>query len=463
MLKTFKYWVMSLSLLFQVSCHMDGPNSKLKNSQKQIFLEGVWQSDDYGYLLTFKEKQKRLYDFSTNHCYQQPLNSDEISKLLSHVEPIDEQTMRARIQGGMTSYHFKRIAGLPENCRHLRGSHAEALQYFTELMKAHYAYFDLYGVNWSQRVQQALDGLDTELSASKTFEVIKQLMQGIGDAHFFLNAEVDGESMLHVLGRSKTLRPALDKAFSQQQAIKDPRKFRKAWYRQYKSNIENQILKGNYHYAANDALLWGKVGEIGYINMLRMITLSRSGLLQDDLKAFKEQMDVIMTKLQDTSALIIDVTTNSGGHDEVGLMMTGYFIEKPTRVYSKKVYGSDQQEQVIEAVPGHTNYQKPVFILTSDHTVSAAETFVMAMKNLPQVTQVGEITRGAFSDVLDKTLPNGWSVGISNEVYQDLDGLSWEAKGLLPAWHFPIFAGRDIHQSHVNALGLLLKRVTSSL
>lgn len=77
-------------------------------------------------------------------------------------------------------------------------------------------------------------------------------------------------------------------------------------------------------------------------------------------------------------------------------------------------------------------YTKPVYLVISDITVSAAEIFVLCMKDLPRVKTIGKPTRGALSDILGKSLPNGWDFGLSNEIYLDSSGVCFEAKGIPP-------------------------------
>jgi carboxyl-terminal processing protease len=76
-----------------------------------------------------------------------------------------------------------------------------------------------------------------------------------------------------------------------------------------------------------------------------------------------------------------------------------------------------------------------VYVLTSNVSVSSAETFTMAMRALPHVTHVGQRTRGAFSE-LSRRLPNGWFVVLSNEIFVDADGKAWEGVGIPP--HMPL-------------------------
>lgn len=59
----------------------------------------------------------------------------------------------------------------------------------------------------------------------------------------------------------------------------------------------------------------------------------------------------------------------------------------------------------------HQRGLRPVFVLTSDVTVSAAGTLLLSLRALPNVTHLGATTRGALSDVLTKPLLNGWEVG----------------------------------------------------
>ena len=51
----------------------------------------------------------------------------------------------------------------------------------------------------------------------------------------------------------------------------------------------------------------------------------------------------------------------------------------------------------------------------------------MAMVN---ARRIGTPTSGALSTALEKTLPNGWVYSISNEIYMDTGGVSYEYNGV---------------------------------
>ena len=74
-------------------------------------------------------------------------------------------------------------------------------------------------------------------------------------------------------------------------------------------------------------------------------------------------------------------------------------------------YGAqDVEPQPFHVEPSkRARYVGPVYLLTSDVTLSAAEVFALYMRALPNVVHVGGTTRGAFSDMIEKPLPNGWT------------------------------------------------------
>jgi C-terminal processing protease CtpA/Prc len=88
-------------------------------------------------------------------------------------------------------------------------------------------------------------------------------------------------------------------------------------------------------------------------------------------------------------------------------------------------------EAYVEPVSGPT-YDGEVILIISGSTVSAGETFTMTMAQLPQTILLGRNTSGAFSDILVRSLPNGWLFGLSNEEYKAPDGVIYEVVGIPP-------------------------------
>ena len=85
----------------------------------------------------------------------------------------------------------------------------------------------------------------------------------------------------------------------------------------------------------------------------------------------------------------------------------------------------------------------------------------MAMRALPNVTHVGQKTRGALSDELSKSLPNGWSLNLSNEIYLDSKGRRWEGKGIPPQIALEVFSPKDLTLGHVEAVRRIVASIRS--
>jgi hypothetical protein len=145
-------------------------------------------------------------------------------------------------------------------------------------------------------------------------------------------------------------------------------------------------------------------------------------------------MDQVMQDLQNTDSMVIDVRLNEGGVDSFGYEIASRFFDRKRKVFDKKARSGNNYVNHVEIFQKrpNVNYVKPVYVLTSAITASAAETFTQTMRTLPYVRVVGEASNGIFSDRLSKTLPNGWQVSLSNEVFLDENGESHEYVGIVP-------------------------------
>jgi hypothetical protein len=100
-----------------------------------------------------------------------------------------------------------------------------------------------------------------------------------------------------------------------------------------------------------------------------------------------------MASLNGADALIVDLRDNGGGFGETALLIAGYLFDRPTYMFDPRP-GSPVPDRTASPVPGNTLADKPVYILTSSGTQSAAEYFVYNLKMLKRATIVGETTAG---------------------------------------------------------------------
>ena len=129
-------------------------------------------------------------------------------------------------------------------------------------------------------------------------------------------------------------------------------------------------------------------------------------------------------RLDDALDLIAD-----SGYDGVALRLAGFFTDRKRLAFRKapsKVEGFGGRQAVTVEPRGRLRYRGEIVLLTSTLTASAAEIFVLALLQHPRVTRIGEPTQGILSDVMERHLPNGWRVTLSNELYIASDDALYE-------------------------------------
>jgi len=81
---------------------------------------------------------------------------------------------------------------------------------------------------------------------------------------------------------------------------------------------------------------------------------------------------------------------------------------------------------------GPVQFTRPVGLLVHRHTASGPELFTLAMRVLPHVTVVGDLTEGAFSAQYPDRMPNGWTLWVAFKVISDHSGVCWDGVGVPP-------------------------------
>ncbi len=129
-------------------------------------------------------------------------------------------------------------------------------------------------------------------------------------------------------------------------------------------------------------------GNIGYLD------LRNFGSSDTAAKRIEAAMDLV----QDTGALIIDLRGNRGGGGAAMAALVGRLSSTPIP-RSVLIWRNDDGSE--ERVPMETReyppaerYARPVYVLTSSITFSAAEAFAYDVQAAGRVTVVGEATRG---------------------------------------------------------------------
>jgi C-terminal processing protease CtpA/Prc len=100
-----------------------------------------------------------------------------------------------------------------------------------------------------------------------------------------------------------------------------------------------------------------------------------------------------MAKLNDADVLIFDLRDNRGGFPSMVNLLAAYLFDHPEYMYCP-LENTTAESWTHSPVAGNRLANKPVYILTSSRTISAAEEFTYDLKMLKRATLVGETTAG---------------------------------------------------------------------
>jgi hypothetical protein len=177
-------------------------------------------------------------------------------------------------------------------------------------------------------------------------------------------------------------------------------------------------------------------GNVGYLDL---------GMFAGS-EAAKPAIDEAMLSLEQADALIIDLRHNGGGAPWMVRYLSGFLFAEPTHLASTWARGMSEPAErwTLDGQPTRAFADKPVFVLTSGRTFSAAESFTFGLKINDRVRTVGERTGGGghfgddvpLGEALRLFLPGG-------RTYDPKTGEGWEAEGIAPDLPVPAAQALD--------------------
>jgi carboxyl-terminal processing protease len=428
-------------------------------------LNGAWRSRGYGWLVEFRDGKVRFFDESASLCAVNASLPDA-GKLAGQVRiSTDATLLRLPVNDPSYLHTFDLIDALPEYCGSAHDAAPRAvLDAMIEAFSTHYVFFDERNVEWQELADASRRELTPDASETRLLGIMGDLVAEVDDAHVSLEAEVDGDQIEHYTGAGRTLTRLEEQAGEEGIGID-------AMYERWEDgywerDVAKVLLEGEGVRTGDDLITYGLIGDnIGYIAVLAMTGFSGDeNNAEADIAALDRAMENAMTLFSGVDAVIVDVSINWGGYDTVARALAGRFAEERTVGYYK--YAGDAKAappQAIHVEPSQgRRFTGPVYLVTSNVTLSAAEILTMSMRALPNVTHIGETTRGALSDILTKPLPNGWRVSLSNEVYLDHEGRGWEGAGIPPEQEMTIFSEDDVRSGHVEAIHSIVEKINKS-
>ena len=194
-------------------------------------------------------------------------------------------------------------------------------------------------------------------------------------------------------------------------------------------------------------------GNVGYLELYGFEAPTFAG----------ETAIAAMNFLAHTSALIMDLRRNGGGSPGMVALLCSYLFPAYPPIHLNDLYwrtdDRTQQWWSLPYVPGDRYLDKPVYVLISQETFSAAEEFAYNLKHLKRAVLVGETTRGGANPGAGYRINNHFWIFIpTGRAINPITGTNWEGVGVIPDVKVP--AELALKTAHLMALKTLIEHNT---
>jgi hypothetical protein len=418
-------------------------------------ISGVWKSPESGWVLQVgQDSTYSFFHWNTLYCSLQ--RHGPLADFGDAIQ-VDRDTLL--LTKGVLTYRFLRSSELPGICGEtLPPVKASDPMYnfevFSRTVADHYAFMELNGIDWPALYGQQLSKLSVDPTEFRLYEILEETLELLNDNHGYLETDTDFYERLE--------------ANSPPSGTTDDQNDRKEYGDFEVANIVSEVYLSEEKTRESNLIRWGMLDTAtGYVQIKAMwlfadlnIPESRTkqlGYVGAYVEAFQamdegnyierevagagKAMERAMADLKSADRIVLDIRFNGGGQDAVSFEILRHFNNQRRKVALQKLKGpegfSPIQELWLET--SKTPFAKPVYLLISPQTGSAAETMALASQSLPHFRLIGSNTSGAVSTALEKQLPNGWAFALSNEHFMDTSGVLYENKGIPADYdlHYP--------------------------
>lgn len=439
-MKWIPFFTMAVGVLLFPAC---------QNQQQQVpSLNGTWESVGSGWLLEVEDSRRyTLYDITETSCT--PRREASLEELLESITLKDDTLS---LKKGVITYFFTPKDHTPNRCESGL-SETEArdpilnFEVFAQTVREHYAFMEPNRIDWDEVYEKQKKKMIEDPTEVRLYQVISETLEILGDNHGYIEATEEVYQILEA--EEEAGQQSLETTTDSRPEIGD---FQVA-QRVAEHHLETEMTRGS------SLIQWGTLTDgLGYIQIKAMWLFAELDIpenliaekgyvdayvdtfskmyegdyIAEEVRGVSRIMDRVLEDLSEMDAIVIDIRFNGGGQDAVSFEILNRFVSQPTQIAVQKLKFRDTFSPLL---PLHlkgtaTAFTRPVYVLTSQQTGSAAEAFSIATLSLPHFKRIGSATSGALSTALEKKLPNGWDFALSNEIYMDTKGKSYENIGI---------------------------------
>ncbi|OJJ15636.1 hypothetical protein BKI52_37775 [marine bacterium AO1-C] len=294
--------------------------------------------------------------------------------------------------------------------------------------------------------QKVVEGIGQQMKDNYVFPKVADQMASYLKKQFQANAYNAANSPnmfanlltrdLQKISKDKHIRVRFNPRVAKQMASGAPRRPNPDLIRQRKARDRSR----NYGFMKVEIL----TGNIGYVD-LRGFNNPKDGA---------KTVESVMGFLANTEGIIFDVRRNGGGSPGMVQLICSYFFgKKPVHLNSLYWRRGDRTQEfwTLKEVNGQRMPEKPLYVLTSGYTFSAAEEFSYNLQNLKRATLVGETTGGGANPGGMFPIENQFMVFIpTGRAINPITKTNWEGVGVVP--HIKVPSNKALDKAHLSLL-----------
>lgn len=396
---------------------------------------GVWATEGYGLVLDVRGDSVFAFEVTKVSCIPQMsarMTSPPLGALAAFSHPTAPVTFtilagssapqaRLHVPFAASDRIIRRIRGKPAVCdKRTPDTPLSNFDVFATTWAEHYPFFADKKVNWDTIVATNRARVSATTTPEQLFETLSGMITPFEDAHSSITAQSINRRFSGVRRTASFL------------TTPDDRTQGYALVSAHLTTPLRSFCEGRVEFGM-------LAPDIGYLRIRGFSGYTKDGSFENGLAALEAALDTAFTNTRGWKGLVIDVRINGGGADPYGLAIARRLTATPYTAYAKQARSDPadpskwtaEQPSVVRP-SDRPSFRGRVVELIGVQSVSAAETFTQALMNrTPKVVRVGETTQGVFSDVLGRTLPNGWRFGLANERFVT-NGKNYDHTGIAP-------------------------------
>lgn len=256
-------------------------------------------------------------------------------------------------------------------------SKKEVYKEFWTQIDEKYSFFNEKHINWSSQYNR-INHISDELPDEDFFDTLAVVLDVLKDGHCSLTSPFNSHKNPDFF-------------------LQSPENYSSRLIYDYYSNGWPNVTGSMAHFT----VARGKVAYIHYASFMNEVT--------------DADIDYLLQYYKNTDGLIFDVRENTGGDVTNVFKLVSRFVNHKTLVYKTRVKAGPDHSDFTEPIEIHIdhkgeNYNGYVCVLTNRKTFSAGSVFTLCMRELPNVTVVGDTTGGGLGLPIGMELANGWQL-----------------------------------------------------